>query len=225
MDDRVWIALDTAAPIIGVAAWRAGEVVRQTARVQRGAEGTLVPWVHRLIEELGADVSDVAGVACTRGPGAFTGLRVGLSTAVGLAMGLRVPLWTCDTLFSRAMRVVDADRVLAVLDARKGRVYAATYLSGERVGPITDSVPEDIAEAVKPETCVTGEGALVYRALWEAAGARVHEDAEDAAVDTLVHLAREALERGEGMDPADVHPLYIRRPDARTTAERSAGHE
>ena len=221
MDDRVWIALDTAGPTLGVAACRGDRVVQQTARVQRGAEGHLIPFVQALLEELGADLENVAGVGCTRGPGAFTGLRVGLSTAVGLAMGLGVPLWTCDTLYPRAVGVKGRERVLAVLDARKGRVYAATYEAGQRLGPIEDVEPEEVARAMKPGTWVTGEGALVYRELWEAADGRVCQEAEHPAVDTLVQLTRDGVGQGEGCDPSDVHPLYIRRPDARTMAERS----
>ena len=75
---------------------------------------------------------------------------------------------------------------------------------------------------MKAGTRVTGEGAVVYRDLWEAAGGRVCEEAEHPAVDTLVQLTRDGLGRGEGNDPSDVRPLYVRRPDARTTAERSA---
>jgi tRNA A37 threonylcarbamoyladenosine modification protein TsaB len=145
-----------------------------------------------------------------------------LSTAVGLAMGRKVPLWACDALYPRAVRVNGRDRVLAVLDARKGRVYAATYVGGERLGPIEDAVPEEVARAIEAGTRVTGEGAWVYRDLWEAAGGSVCEEAEHPAVDTLVRLTRDGLGRGEGRDPSDVHPLYVRRPDAQTMAERSA---
>lgn len=220
MDDRVYVAFDTAGPTIGVAACRGSDIEVHTARAQRGAEGRLIPWLDGVLVALGAVPKDIAGVGCTVGPGTFTGLRVGLSTTVGLAMGLGVPVWTCDSLWPRAVRVNAHERLLVVLDARKGRVYAAMHQGGARVGAISDVAPMELLAALEPGTWVTGEAAGVYKDLWEGAGARVVDTWEDPGVGHLVGLTREGLLRGEGESPSRVRPLYVRRPDAKTMAER-----
>lgn len=202
------LAIDTCGPVLGVALRAGGQVWSRTERAVRGSETRLVPWARELCAEAGLALSDLDGVAVARGPGAFTGLRVGLATAQGLALALGVPLWGACSLDSRAARV--QGQVLCMLDARKGRVYACWYPGGT-----AGDVPPEEAVAGRPSSFLaTGEGALVYRDLVEAAGGRVAEGAGEPAVDVLARMGEEALSRGEGRDPVDVTPLYLREADA-----------
>jgi tRNA threonylcarbamoyladenosine biosynthesis protein TsaB len=208
------IAIDTAGPVIGVALASEGAFTERTERVRRGAEGRLLPWVLDLLNERGLRVSDLDGVAVAKGPGAFTGLRVGLSCGAGLAYGRGIGLWSEVSLRSRGLRV--GGPVLAVLDARKGRVYAALYSdTGALLRGPSDVAPEVAASWGGPGLSVTGEGALVYRGVFEAAGLVVAPRAEDPSVGMLALLAVGAFERGEGGDPVKVEPLYVREPDAK----------
>jgi len=208
------LAIDTVAPVIGVALRTGGRTLERVARTQRGAEALLVPWAHALCDEAGIRVDDLDGIAVAHGPGAFTGIRVGLATAVGLALGLGKPLWSGSSLDSRAARHSE-EAVLAMLDARKGRVYAAWYPHGSLAAGPGDVPPEEaLAWATAPFVAV-GEGALEYRALVEARGGRVADAADHPAVDALARMGEEGLRRGEGRDPIDVAPFYLRAPDAK----------
>jgi tRNA threonylcarbamoyladenosine biosynthesis protein TsaB len=210
------VAFDTAGPVAGVALWHEGQVLQRTERITRGAERRLVPWVVELCAEVGRPVHAITGVACVDGPGAFTGLRVGLATAGGMALALGVPLWTTSSLRTRAHRLHrSGGLVLCMLDARKSRVYAELR-HGEvlREGPV-DIGPEAALAWVDAPFVATGEGALVYRDLVETAGGRVVPDAEDPGVDALASLASVALAAGKGRDPATIQPRYLREPDAK----------
>jgi len=213
------LAIDTVAPVIGVALRVGGESRERVERVSRGAETRLVPWVRELCAEAGIGLRDLHGIAVSRGPGSFTGLRVGLATAAGLALGLEVPLWGAMSLAPRARRAaVGGLGVLALLDARRERVYAAWVPAGAE-----GHGPEDVDPAVAfgwaaAPFVATGEGAVVYREGVLAAGGRVAPGADHPAVDALAQMGEEALLRGEGRDAVEVVPLYLRAADAQPPA-------
>ena len=195
------VAIDTCGPVLGVAV---DDRVR-TERVTRGGETRLVPWI---LELAGGSLAQVEAVAVAVGPGAFTGLRVGLATGQGLAESLGVPLFGYSSLASRAHR---ARCDVALLDARKGRVYVGWA--------VEDFLPRDLdpGEALRPGRAgfvATGEGALVYRDQIEAVGGHVAEEADHPGVDSLVDFARLSLAQGATGDPASVLPVYVRAPDA-----------
>jgi tRNA threonylcarbamoyladenosine biosynthesis protein TsaB len=208
------LAIDTAGPVIGVALRHGAEVRVRQERVERGAEARLVPWALELCAEAGVSLDRLDGLAVSVGPGAFTGIRVGLSTAIGLALASDRPLWPCMSLTTRAARASTTGRVLAMLDARKSRVYAAWYEAGVLQGAPTDVEPEWACTRFAGPFLATGEGARVYAAAVEAAGGTLCSDAEDPGVDQLAILGASALERGEGVDAVHVRPLYVREPDA-----------
>lgn len=208
------LAFDTAGPVIGVGLWTGDRALVRTERVRRGAEARLVPWAQELCAEAGLALDQVTGIGVAHGPGAFTGVRVGIATAVGLSMGLGCPLWTGSSLESRALRLGGEGRVLALLDARKSRVYAALYDGTALVEGPADIDPEAAARW-GAGAVATGEGALVYQEKVVAAGGRVAADADDPAVGVLARLAAAGLAAGEGIDPASVEPLYLRDADAK----------
>jgi tRNA threonylcarbamoyladenosine biosynthesis protein TsaB len=210
------LAIDTAGPVVGVGLLD-GDVARaRTARVERGTDALLLAWVDELAGAAGIRLSDLDGIGVAAGPGAFTGLRVGLATAAGLALALGVPLWSAGSLAPRAAAAAGTLPVLALLDARKARVYAALVDVDGHVRHGPDDVPPEAALAWTDGPFVaTGEGALVYGAVVEAAGGRVHPRADDPAVDVLARLAAEALRAGEGRPATEIAPVYLRAPDAR----------
>ena len=210
------LAIDTCGPVIGVALMVGDRVLQRTARVTRGAEAHLMPWALALAAEAGVELSALDGVVAAVGPGAFTGLRVGLAAASGVALAAGCPLWPGSSLVSRGVRASDGGPVLAMLDARKSRVYAAVVeADGSVVREAGDLPPAQAVQGLADGFIATGEGALVYRELVESSGGRVCDDAADPAVDALVRLGARGLARGEGRDPADVRPVYLRAPDAK----------
>jgi len=186
------VALDTAGPVIGVAVRRGDETFVRTARIDRGTDRVLVPWIGELCAEAGIAVQDLRGVAVAVGPGRFTGIRVGIATATGLAQALGVRVWPGPSLEHRALRV-DSPRVLAVLDARKGRVYAAAYEGGVLASGPAD-VPLEVALRWLRSPFVT-------------------TDPDDPAVEVLARLGAEGLQRAGGVAATEVVPVYLREAD------------
>jgi tRNA threonylcarbamoyl adenosine modification protein YeaZ len=216
------LAFDASGPVIGVALAHHGQVHVREGRIGAGADAVLLPWCMELLDEAGVGLGEVVGVGVAAGPGTFTGLRVGIATAAGLAQGLGVPLWEDGSLASRAWRAREggeAGDVLALLDARKGRVYAS-WLRGDALSEPLDVPPaEALAGDALGPFVATGEGAEVYRALVEAAGGRVLAEAASSAVDALARRTAAALSEGRGGPAICVAPRYVRPPDAKVPAD------
>lgn len=208
--------LDTAGPVVGVALWVDGAVRCRTERGLHGTDALLLPWALELCAEAGIALSGLDGVGVAAGPGAFTGLRVGLATASGLALSLDRPVWAGSSLQSRRERE-GAD--LALLDARKGRVYALAVQEGRTTGP-GDVDPAVALGWVRGPFVATGEGAAVYADAVRAAGGRLAVEPCDPAVDTLAGLAAAGLDRGEGCDATALAPVYLRPPDLKPPKDR-----
>jgi tRNA threonylcarbamoyladenosine biosynthesis protein TsaB len=171
-----------------------GERVSRAVRVLEDAD--------QLFRESGADRRELTGIAVGTGPGSFTGLRVGLATARGLAFALGVPVAGVSTLEALS---AGAPGALPVIDARRGEVFV---LQGEpRV-----LAPEDL-ELVAGTVCV-GDGAVRYRSVLEAKGAEIPPDGDDRHAPRARFHAQLARDFG----PAElVEPLYLRVPDADKT--------
>ncbi|MFN7142583.1 MAG: tRNA (adenosine(37)-N6)-threonylcarbamoyltransferase complex dimerization subunit type 1 TsaB, partial [Myxococcota bacterium] len=118
------LLVDTAGPVVGLAAFAGDSAVHvASARVASGTEAWLGEHVGTALERLGA----LDRVAVTVGPGAFTGIRVGVAAALGVAFARRVPVAPLSSLALRACLAPGQPRVLALLDARKGKVYAGWF--------------------------------------------------------------------------------------------------
>nr|WP_263430117.1 tRNA (adenosine(37)-N6)-threonylcarbamoyltransferase complex dimerization subunit type 1 TsaB [Nannocystis pusilla] len=139
------LALDTSTPRTALAVGRidgdAAELVAHATHDDRGkpASAELSPRISALLAEAGVPARALGAVACGLGPGMFTGSRVALATAKGLALGLGCPLFGLSTLAVVAGAEATRGPVLALLDARRGDVYAAPFVVG-------DDGPERLAE-------------------------------------------------------------------------------
>jgi tRNA threonylcarbamoyladenosine biosynthesis protein TsaB len=192
------LAFDTATDVATSALVEDGEVLGE--RTSRAV--TLLEDVDALLRQAGARTGDIQGLAVGTGPGSFTGLRVGLATARGLALALGVPVAGVSTLDALA---AGAPGALPVIDARRGEVFV---LQGEpRVLP-----PEDLD--VEAGTVCVGDGAVRYRSVLAAKGAEIPPDGDDRHVPRARFHAQLARDFG----PAElVEPMYLRVPDADKT--------
>ena len=188
------LAFDTATGVATSALVDDGELLgERTSRAQ-----TLLEDVDALLRQGGAHPRDLEALAVGVGPGSFTGVRIGLATARGLALALDLPGAGVSTLDALA---AGAPGALPVIDARRQEVF--TLVDGE---------PFVLAPAdVRAELCV-GDGAVRYRDVLEANGAVVPADDDER------HLPRArfhvALARDFG-DVDTIEPLYLRAPDAK----------
>ncbi|MEA2159177.1 MAG: tRNA threonylcarbamoyladenosine biosynthesis protein TsaB [Solirubrobacteraceae bacterium] len=202
----------------------------------------LMPLIVELLDEAGWSWADIDRIAVGRGPGTFTGLRIGVSTARALARSLACPLVAVSTLHSLALNVdraapdAEPDAVVAVLDARRREAFAAAWsLEPAAQGPGQSTLgrqllapralaPKDLA-AILPglgkRPLVLGEGAVEFREILVSAGALTPGDASDAHRVTAVNHCRLA-EGAPGATPDEVRPEYLRLPDAEI-AHRAAG--
>jgi len=207
------LALDSAGPRIGVALLRGDAVVERIAEGGRGTERQLVRMVDELCVESAVPRSAIDAVAVSIGPGAFTGLRVGIATAGGLAQALGRAVVPIDSLEPRARQVGLDGRVLVMLDARKQRVYAAAWHDTELARPAADVSPRLAIGWMRPGPFrATGAGALVYEEAVRAASGAVVEDPTHPGVGHLARLGARRL--AEGIAPTALVPRYLRAPDA-----------
>ena len=151
------LAIDASTEACTVAFGSGDRVVYRYSEQPRRHTELILPMVDEVLAEAGVDLAQVDGVAFGRGPGAFTGLRIGAGVVQGLAFALDIPVVPVSSLAiiaQRAFREHKARRIHVAMDARMGEVYWATFVVGdnELVEPVSKealSAPEDIG--VRPE--------------------------------------------------------------------------
>jgi tRNA threonylcarbamoyladenosine biosynthesis protein TsaB len=215
------LALDTATQAGGAALAEDGKLIGE---VMLAADTThsrrLLKVVEFLLQGAGRTRGDLDGIAVTMGPGYFTGLRIGLATAQGLALGLDVPVTAISTLRLVAASVArPGPTIWPVLDARRGLVYAAPFGYGdaglERLDEDAAMSPQRLAGEIKGPALLVGDGAIAYAD--ELAGPE-REMAPGWAVmprpGLLALLGHEKIRAGNGVMPEQVSPRYCRPSDA-----------
>ena len=195
------LAFDTATGAATAALVREGEVLG--ARRSRAVR--VLADAHELLAESGLEPADLDALVVGTGPGSFTGVRIGLAAARGLALALDLPVAGVSTLDALAE---GAPGALPVIDARRREVF--TLADGPRC-----LRPEQLE--LEPGTACVGDGAVRYRALLEAAGAEVPPDGSELHVPRAELHARLARDFG----PVEaIEPIYLRVPDAERALAR-----
>ena len=195
------LAFDTATEVATSALVDDGEVLAERSSRAR----TLLEDVDALLRQGGANARDLDALAVGIGPGSFTGVRIGLATARGLALALELPGAGVSTLAALA---AGAPGAIPVVDARRREVFA--FVDGEP----SVLAPTDLT--FEPGTVCVGDGARRYRELFEAGGAVVPPDGDER------HLPRARFHAALAgvLGPVDeIEPLYLRFPDAVRSAQ------
>jgi tRNA threonylcarbamoyladenosine biosynthesis protein TsaB len=179
--------------------------------------------VEQLLGDLALSLADCDAFAVVHGPGSFTGLRVGIATAKGLALGTGKPLLGVSSLATLAMAAPHSRYpVCALLDARKQEVYAGLFSWGgglpQLLGAEAALSPERLLDGLHDETLFVGSGAVCYRTLIaRRLGPRAHFlpwPLHAPRASLAAALALEQLRRGEGAGPECLQPRYLRLSEA-----------
>ncbi len=181
---------------------------------------TSIEWLLRASR---TSINDIDAFAISIGPGSFTGLRIGLSTAKGLSYATKRPLIAVPTLDAFALRIPFAPyNICPMLDARKNEIYTGLYRwQADSLQKLVREMairPEDFLKQIDGKTVFMGEGARIYRGLIvdilkdDALFAPVFMMSPSAS--TVAEIAFEKLKKGETANPVTLTPFYIRRSEA-----------
>ena len=219
------LALDasTAAVTVAMARVRDGEreVLAEVSCGSRGASETLLPSVHTALELAGEKLEAVERIVVGTGPGTFTGIRIAVATAHALSSASGIGLCAGSTLAALAAPALSAAEtgVLAVLDAKRGQVFAQEFSADGEEGGVLCLKPGELRRRVPSgELLVVGDGAVRYRKEFSALG-RIPPDVSPLnRVSAAGHVLASGLEPSP---PEKVLPLYVREPDAEVRRDRN----
>ncbi|WP_034933254.1 tRNA (adenosine(37)-N6)-threonylcarbamoyltransferase complex dimerization subunit type 1 TsaB [Erwinia mallotivora] len=217
------LAIDTATEACSVALLMNDQIKAQFELCAREHTQRILPMVQQILTEGQTTLARLDALAFGRGPGSFTGVRIAIGIAQGLALGAGLPMVgvsTLKTMAQRAWRLHGATRVLAATDARMGEVYWAEYQRDEQ----GNWQGEETEAVLKPEAAtqrmlqLTGEWMQVGTG-WDAYPSLVaishglHLQGSDVflpSAEDMLPLARAALAAGNTVAPEDAEPTYLR---------------
>jgi tRNA threonylcarbamoyladenosine biosynthesis protein TsaB len=236
------LAIETATEACSVALWIDGEVRERFGIAPRQHAELALPWAEQLLAEAGIAKSQLDAVAVGRGPGAFTGVRLAVALAQGIALALDRPVVPVSTLAALAAlafpsplvgegarRAGEGVNILAAIDARMGEIYVAAFKRNcESIVAASDEIVISPANYDLPQ----GDGWIGVGTGFAAADgvlqsrfgdrfARIDATALPHASD-VARLGAIAFERGETLAPERVEPAYLRNNVALTLAEQRA---
>jgi len=213
------LSIDTASGLASVALSRGGEVIAEsTWHCQRNHSVELLPAIEQLLANVSESAGDLTAVFVSIGPGMYTGLRVGVATAQGLARASDIPLLGVGRLELDAYpHATFAGNVVAVHQAGRGDLAWATYSDGpwRELTPPRLTKPDELADGVRVRTLLVGEIDEELTALLAERAGDLAEIAEPTTVGraiALAELGHARLEAGTPQEPALVAPVYLRPP-------------
>jgi tRNA threonylcarbamoyladenosine biosynthesis protein TsaB len=217
---RLVLAIDNSIDFLNIAL-SLGSVLMEERRIKSTLPPSQVIAGHvgEVLSGHGYTVKDLSALAVTLGPGSFTGMRVALAFAKGLAAGLGIPLIGVSTLdvLASPFSFMDDCYVLPIIDAKKGEVFTALYRASagklERMTGYKAIKPKDIGTVLKTPCVSFGTGVgLCEDVLSGLGGVTLVKDAFSRV--SGEYLAKEALRRGDDPESRDVTPIYGRRSEA-----------
>ena len=218
------LAVDTATASCSVAIADGDELLAEMTLVSGETHSRhLARLIETLVRTTGLSLDRIEGFGVSRGPGSFTGLRIGISTVKGLAVAGNLPVAGVSTLAALAWQIGPTDHVICpMIDARRNEVYAALYrwgpdgplpVSGERVAPA-----ETVLAAITGPCVFVGSGAVAYRRqIIETSGSRalfVPSGLNWIRAAAIAVLGARRLSAGDADDVERLVPTYLRKSDA-----------
>lgn len=223
------LALETATEACSIALYLDGEIIERHEIAPRLHAEYALPWAEALLAEAGIAKSQLDAIAISRGPGAFTGVRLAIALAQGIALSLDKPVVAVSTLQAIAVQS-QGERILAAIDARMGEVYVGAFA---RKGDELTAISTEIVCAPEAVTLPDSEGdwhgiGTGFAAAKGVLQQRLHSQLASVDASALPHaadvarLAVAAYARGEAVAPERVEPAYLRNNVALTLEEQKA---
>ena len=205
------LAIDSAAAGCGVCVWQDGRILASVQeKMERGQDSRLVPLIQETLAGTGLTFADLDRIAVTRGPGSFTGLRIGLATARGIGLAAGKPIIGVDRFsIYRAQLAARKEAILIVLESKRQELYTRYFPSYGQAQTARLMTPEEIAVQVQShhDILIVGDAIETLRG---AVDRHVFDEMATPEVETCALLASVA-------DPVDPQylprPLYLRAPD------------
>ena len=214
------LVIDTSGPVCGTAVLDGDKVCSEfTAQNRNTHSVSLMPMVEAALQAAGTEIGKLDAIAAVTGPGSFTGVRIGVATAKGLAHGAGIPCIPVDALEALSLSAGAFDGVVcSIQDARAGQVYAAAFRNGER---LTGDAPMKLEEflasvnGLGERFLFTGDGVPVFRE-------KIREIMGEKAEFALPHLGYLrpsaagiiAMAGGKTTDYLHLEATYLRPPNA-----------
>lgn len=223
------LAIETSTESCSVALVHGDEVIARSEVAPRRHAELVLPMADNLLAEAGLGRHALDAIAVGRGPGAFTGVRLGISLAQGMALALDVPVVTVSSLAALALEAPEDDAaILAVIDARMGEIYAAAYRRDDNGGLIALDdervcLPQSLVLPNESQWHVVGTGWSTYedevrRHL--TGGLRSAEGVRYPQARHVAELAAREFAAGRATAPEQALPVYLRDKVALTLVEQ-----
>jgi tRNA threonylcarbamoyladenosine biosynthesis protein TsaB len=209
------LAFDASTPVVTVAVARAEgdarEILAEVSASARGASETLLPAIDAALRLAGERLDSVERILVGVGPGTFTGIRIAAATARSLALATGSALSKNSTLAALAAPALSGGHpdVLAVLDARRGQIFAQRFSEAEPATDIFCKRPVELSAEGAP--LLVGDGAVRYRGALSSLG---HIPADDSPLHRVTAAGHVLCADLAPVDADDLVPVYVREPDA-----------
>jgi tRNA threonylcarbamoyladenosine biosynthesis protein TsaB len=231
MSNMNLLALDTSTESCSAALLCGDSLLERSELAPRRHAELILPMIDSLLAEAGLSRRRLDGIAVGRGPGAFTGVRLGVSVAQGLALGLDIPVVPVSSLAALAQDVPASDAaILAVIDARMGEIYTGTFRRAadglvEALGEESVDRAEKLILPQSKQWSVIGSGWDAYRDVLAARLPSAPQWADGARYPQarqIARLAQPQFAAGRGVSPEYALPVYLRDKVALTLDEQRA---
>ena len=221
MNSSIILALETATDACSVALIKDDRCISRLSLIPKMHTSLILPMISELLAEAEIGIQEITAIACGRGPGSFTGVRIAISVAQGLSYGLQVPVYPISTLHALAWQAKKSQAskngfgyIVPALDARMNEIYVSCYELNS-IGLI-ESFPEKLIDgktafdilrlSTQKNLHLIGSGWDVYASTHNALAKQCHPHAQDIA-----EIALEKINAGLKGLPADkVLPVYLR---------------
>jgi tRNA threonylcarbamoyladenosine biosynthesis protein TsaB len=212
------LALETATEACSVALYNDGQVIVRFQHAPRLQTALLLPMLDEVMAEAGVQLTQIDALAYSRGPGAFTGVRIAAAAVQALAFARDIPVVPVSSLHTLAQgvyRLHKAARVLSIFDARMDEVYAGAFeFDKGLMQPITAEVlchPTALPEPLKGQFFLAGNGAAVYEEIFRAqCGIDGLDGTLFPSAEDIIPLAVAAYEKGAAQSAELALPVYLR---------------